>query len=122
MTPEVSIVLPSYNRLRYLRDAVDSVRAQTFRDWELIIADDGSGAETATYLAGLARVPQVTILRLAHSGNPSVVRNTAIRAAHGAFVAFLDSDDVWLPSKLELQIALHRSRPARRWSYTAMDR
>jgi glycosyltransferase involved in cell wall biosynthesis len=122
MAPQVSIVLPSYNRERYLRQAVDSVLAQTFVDWELILADDGSAAETARYLEELDKVAQVKVLRLGHSGNPSVVRNAALRVARGSYVAFLDSDDVWLPTKLEIQIALHRSRAERRWSYVAMER
>jgi len=122
MAPQVSIVLPSYNRVQYLRHAVDSVLAQTFQDWELLVADDGSGAETASYLTELDTLPQIKVLRLAHSGNPSVVRNAALRAARGAYVAFLDSDDLWLPTKLEMQIAMHRSCAARRWSYVAMER
>ena len=122
MAAEVSIVLPSYQRVRYLHQAVDSVRAQTFRDWELIVADDGSDAETAAYLAELDGLAQITVLRLEHSGNPSAVRNAALRAARGRYVAFLDSDDVWLPRKLELQVAVHRAAAACRWSYVAMQR
>ncbi|HUA87967.1 MAG TPA: glycosyltransferase [Steroidobacteraceae bacterium] len=118
----VSIVLPCFNRLQYLRDAVESVRAQTFRDWDLILADDGSEAPTLAYLAELARLPQVTILRLPHSGKPSTARNAALRAARGAHVAFLDSDDLWLPEKLEAQVALQRAQPVCRWSYVAMER
>ena len=119
---QVSIVVPTYNRTAYLRDAVDSVLAQTYQDWELILADDGSGVEMTSYLAGLSQTPRVKVLRLPHSGNPSVVRNAGIRAASGVFVAFLDSDDVWLPTKLERQITLHQSHPERRWSYVAMER
>jgi hypothetical protein len=119
---QVSIVVPTYNRIAYLRDAVDSVLTQTYQDWELILADDGSGAEMTSYLEGLSQIPRVKVLRLPHSGNPSVVRNAGIRAASGAFVAFLDSDDVWLPTKLERQIILHQSHPERRWSYVAMER
>jgi glycosyltransferase involved in cell wall biosynthesis len=119
---QVSIVVPTYNRVAYLRDAVDSVLAQTYQYWELILADDGSGAEMTSYLASLSQTPRIKVLRLPHSGNPSVVRNAGIRAASGTFVAFLDSDDVWLPTKLERQIILHRSQPERRWSYVAMER
>lgn len=122
MAPQVSIIVPAYNRVEYLRAAVDSVLAQTFHDWELIVADDGSGAAMISYLAELERMTQVKVLRLAHCGNPSVVRNAAFRAASGAYVAFLDSDDVWLPTKLERQLYLHQSCPERRWSYVAMER
>ena len=122
MAPQVSIILPCYNRVQYLRYAVDSVLTQTFQDWELIVADDGSGAETATYLTELEKLPQVKVLRLQHSGNPSIARNSALRAARGTYVAFLDSDDLWLPTKLELQMDLHRSCAARRWSYVALER
>jgi glycosyltransferase involved in cell wall biosynthesis len=122
MSATVSVVVPCYNRVQYLRQAVDSVRAQTCGDWELIVADDGSDAETLAYLAGLRGVPGVTVLLLQHSGSPSVVRNQALSRATGTYVAFLDSDDVWLPQKLQRQLAMHRSYPARRWSYVAMER
>jgi glycosyltransferase involved in cell wall biosynthesis len=117
--PEVSVVLPTFNRLKYLRSAVDSVFAQTFADWELIVADDGSEGETAAYVAALANQPKVKVLRLAHTGNPGAVRNAACRAARGEYIAFLDSDDVWLPEKLDLQVASLRSHPKRGWSHTA---
>jgi glycosyltransferase involved in cell wall biosynthesis len=117
--PLVSIILPTFNRLRYLRQAVDSVFAQTFTDWELIVADDGSEEETAAYVAALANSPPVTVLRLAHTGNPGAVRNAASRVARGEYIAFLDSDDVWLPAKLALQIASLRAHPERGWSHTA---
>ncbi|HEY4210169.1 MAG TPA: glycosyltransferase family A protein [Steroidobacteraceae bacterium] len=121
-SPAVSVILPTYNRLQYLRPAVDSVLAQTFPDWELIIADDGSDAQTLDYLRSVAFHPQVRLLTLPHTGNPSVVRNAALREAHGEYVAFLDSDDLWLPRKLEVQIGTHRAFPKRRWSYTALLR
>jgi glycosyltransferase involved in cell wall biosynthesis len=122
MAPTVSIVLPTYNRLQFLRAAVDSVFQQTFSDWELIIADDGSNAETLAFLAHIERHERVRLLRLAHSGNPSAVRNSGIGAARGRHVAFLDSDDVWLPDKLQLQVAAHAACDRRRWSYTALAR
>ena len=118
-SPEVSVVLPTFNRLKYLRVAVDSVFTQTFTDWELIVADDGSEGETAAYVAALANRPKVKVLRLAHTGNPGAVRNAACRAARGEYIAFLDSDDVWLPEKLALQVASLRAHPQRGWSHTA---
>jgi len=117
-SPEVSIVLPTYNRLRFLRPAVASVLAQTFSGWELIVADDGSSGETAAYLAALAD-PRVRVLALRHTGNPGAVRNAALRVARGEYIAFLDSDDLWLPQKLALQVASLRTQPHRSWSHTA---
>jgi glycosyltransferase involved in cell wall biosynthesis len=118
----VSIILPTFNRLTFLRISIDSVFAQTFKDWELIIADDGSDPETLEYLATLEDLPRVTLIRMAHTGNPSAVRNAALREARGSYIGFLDSDDVWMPSKLETQLAAHFSFPDRRWSYTALAR
>jgi GT2 family glycosyltransferase len=115
--PAVSIIMPTFNRLQFLRPAVDSVFAQTFTDWELIVADDGSGSETRAYLRGLDD-PRVRVRWLPHTGKPSVVSNIALREARGEFVAFLDSDDLWLPKKLEAQLESLRKHPERRWSYT----
>lgn len=120
MGPEVSIIMPTFNRLDWLRAAVDSVRAQTHRDWELILIDDGSEAPTREYLGDLSDSGdgRLRVLLGEHRGNPPAVRNVALRAARGEFVAFLDSDDLWLPRKLELQLAALREHPAREWSYT----
>ncbi|HEX2790790.1 MAG TPA: glycosyltransferase family A protein [Steroidobacteraceae bacterium] len=117
MPPAVSIIVPTYNRLQYLRPAITSVFAQGFQHWELIIADDGSDADTRAYLQSIDD-PRVSVIWLAHTGRPSVVSNAALRAARGEYVAFLDSDDLWLPEKLEIQLASLRSHPQRGWSYT----
>jgi glycosyltransferase involved in cell wall biosynthesis len=117
--PTVSVVLPTFNRPKFLRPAVDSVFAQTFTDWELIVADDGSEGETAAYLATLANPPRVNVLRLPHTGNPGAVRNAAWQTARGEYIAFLDSDDVWIPEKLALQVASLRSHPEYGWGHTA---
>jgi glycosyltransferase involved in cell wall biosynthesis len=117
-TPLVSVILPTFNRLQYLRPAVASVLAQTLGDWELIIADDGSDEHTRAYLGALQSEPRVRIIWLPHCGNPAAVRNRALRQARGEYLAFLDSDDEWLPTKLERQLAALRGCPQRRWSYT----
>ena len=117
-TPSVSVILPTFNRLKYLRSAVGSVFAQTLVDWELVIADDGSDEETRAYLSALQSEPRVTVIWLPHSGNPAAVRNCALRQARGEYLAFLDSDDEWLPTKLERQIGALRIATGRRWSYT----
>ena len=120
--PSVSIVLPTFDRLEYLRPALDSVFAQTWSNWDLVIADDGSGDELRSYLRGLEDRPRVKVVLLPHRGIPAAVRNAALREATGTHVAFLDSDDLWAPRKLELQMALLAARPECRWSYTAFRR
>lgn len=118
MTPAVSIVLPTFNRLELLRSSVDSVMNQTFRDWELIIADDGSNEPTKRFLESLESPGRVRVLWLEHSGRPAVARNAALRAARGEYIAFQDSDDLWLPTKLETQVDSLRRSPERAWSHT----
>lgn len=118
MSPAVSIVMPTFNRLEFLPAAVDCVRAQTFPDWELIIADDGSDGPTLEYLGALREGERIRVLQLPHSGRPAVARNAALRQARGRHVAFLDSDDLWLPEKLARQMASLQLHPARRWSCT----
>jgi glycosyltransferase involved in cell wall biosynthesis len=110
--------MPTFDRLQFLPPTIASVFAQTLADWELIIADDGSGEETRAYLRSLAD-PRVRVLWLTHSGRPSVMLNAALRIARGEYVAFLDSDDLWLPEKLERQIASLKSHQERRWGCTA---
>jgi len=94
--PAVTVVIPTYNRAAYLREALDSVVAQCFRDWEVIVVDDGS-TEPITVADHPAR-PRV--IRQTRQG-PAAARNRGLRAASADVVAFLDSDDVWLPAKLE---------------------
>jgi glycosyltransferase involved in cell wall biosynthesis len=119
--PTVSVILPTFNRLRFLRPALESVYAQTFTDWEVVIADDGSDPETRQYLRSQAIDPRVRVVWLPHSGNPAAVRNAALREARGEYVAFLDSDDVWLSAKLELQVSALRDSPETQWSYTQFN-
>lgn len=118
--PLVSVIMPTFNRLAWLGPAIQSVFAQTLEDWELIIADDGSDEPTRKYLGSLAAATgdRVRVLFLAHGGNPPVARNIALHEARGDYVAFLDSDDLWLPHKLQLQIASLGEHPTREWSYT----
>jgi glycosyltransferase involved in cell wall biosynthesis len=116
--PLVSVILPTFNRLSYLKPALLSVFGQSLTDWELIIADDGSDAPTRAYLRSVESPPRVRVIWLPHTGNYSAVRNAALREARGEYVAFLDSDDLWRPDKLELQIEALRANAARRWNYT----
>jgi glycosyltransferase involved in cell wall biosynthesis len=120
--PTVSVILPSFDRLQFLRPTIESVFAQTFSDWELIIADDGSSEPTRAYLRALASDARVTLAPLPHTGKPAAVRNVGVHMARGRYLAFIDSDDLWRPTKLEQQIAALRERPHCRWSYTAYRR
>ncbi|HUK20962.1 MAG TPA: glycosyltransferase [Gemmatimonadales bacterium] len=116
-SPLVSIITPTFNRERYLRDAVRSVLLQTFDNWELLILDDGSTDGTAAFLDTLT---DRRIRRFAepHCGNAAQARNKAIAKASGSLVAFLDSDDLWEPEKLEYQLAEFNARPECRWGFT----
>jgi glycosyltransferase involved in cell wall biosynthesis len=114
----VSIILPTFNRIKYLPATIESIRRQSFTDWELLIADDGSGPELRAYLQQLEEPPRIKVLWLAHSGNVSAVRNAATREARGEYVAFIDSDDVWSPEKLEVQMRSLQRHGSRDWGYT----
>jgi glycosyltransferase involved in cell wall biosynthesis len=105
--PQVSVVIPTYNRAWCLREALDSVLAQSFRDFELIVVDDGSSDETPQLLAGYGQ--SLRLLRQRNRG-VSAARNAGIAAGRGALIAFLDSDDLWLPGKLERQVAFFDSQ------------
>jgi glycosyltransferase involved in cell wall biosynthesis len=119
--PEVTVILPVRNRARHLRSAIDSVFAQTFAGWELVIADDGSDdPETLALLAGLTD-PRVRVLHLEGTGSPAAARNAAMAEARGQILAFLDSDDLWPPGKLAVQLAALRARPDCGWSYGYCD-
>jgi len=98
----VSVIIPTYNRARKVVRAISSVLKQTYKDVEIIVIDDGSSDETENILKELDR----QIVTIVHKENlgVSAARNTGIRAAKGEFIAFLDSDDYWLPKKLEVQI------------------
>lgn len=99
--PQVSIIIPTYNRARYVTKAIDSVLAQTYKDYEIIVVDDGSKDDTREALK-----PYIDKIRYIYQENAGVsaARNTGIRAAKGEWVAFLDSDDEWLPEKLAVQM------------------
>ena len=101
--PCVSVVMPAYNRAGSIRKAVESVLRQTFTDFELLVVDDGSIDGTMDQLADI-KDPRLHRLANPHNMGPSAARNTGIRAARGTWVAFQDSDDEWLPLRLEKQM------------------
>lgn len=105
----VSVIIPTYNRFLQLCCAVESVLKQTYEDVEIIVVDDGSTDQTPS--AFPQRFPSVQYIRIEHSGLPSVARNTGVRLAKGAYVAFLDSDDRWVFEKLAQQVAVLDTHP-----------
>jgi glycosyltransferase involved in cell wall biosynthesis len=110
VAPLVSVIIPAYNRAGSLRPAIESVTSQDFSDWELIVVDDGSVDDTGIVAESLAD-SRVRVIRHPTNRGASAARNTGIRAARGRYIAFLDSDDEWLPGKLTAQIAALEKGP-----------
>ena len=100
--PRVSVIMPVYNVQSYIAEAIESVLAQTFTDWELLIIDDG-GTDRSIDIAAEYCDPRIRILSQRNRGLAGA-RNSGIAAARGAYVALLDSDDRWLPEKLALHV------------------
>ena len=105
---KVSIIIPTYNRGWTIKEAVDSVLAQDFIDFELIVVDDGSTDNTSEILHSYRE--DITVLRQNNKG-VSAARNRGLSEASGRFIAFLDSDDLWLPQKLSRQVDFFNSNP-----------
>lgn len=104
MFPEVSIIMPAFNCCRTIQASIDSVLSQTHKKWELIIINDGSSDATGSVVKKYASLDErIQVINLRKNLGAGPARNIAIVAAAGRFVAFLDSDDVWCPEKLQLQ-------------------
>ena len=102
--PRVSVVIPTYNRARELRRCLDSLVAQSYRDFEVLICDDGSTDETATVATAFETRLELTYYWAENFGGPARPRNIGLNRARGIYVAFLDSDDWWAPRKLEMSV------------------
>ena len=100
----VSIIMPSYNTENYISQAIDSVRAQTYKNWELLIVDDCSVDSTDEVVKPFLRDERIKYFKNEKNCGAAVCRNRALREAKGRWIAFLDSDDLWVPEKLEKQI------------------
>ena len=108
--PKVSIIIPTYNRADLLPRTIGSVLNQTFRNFELIVVDDGSTDNTREVVKKFEEKDlRVKYIWQENSGGPAKPKNTGIKVAKGKFIAFLDDDDEWLPEKLEKQIKLFRN-------------
>lgn len=120
-SPLVSVIMPAYETSKFVTEAIESVRAQTMGNFELLLVDDCSSDDTVQVARRAAQQdPRIIIIELDENGGAAKARNIAIDRARGRFIAFLDSDDLWYPEKLERQIAfMHESDAA--FSYTQYD-
>lgn len=102
---KVSIITPSYNAEKHLIHTIESVLAQSYESWEMLIVDDCSPDNANELIKSyVAKDSRIQLIKLEKNGGAAVARNTAIEAATGRFIAFLDSDDLWMPNKLEKQV------------------
>ncbi len=106
----ISVIIPTYNRAKYLPRALESVLTQTHKDLELIIVDDASSDSTTEYLKSITD-PRFSVIKHNNNLGVSAARNTGIKAAKNKWIAFLDSDDEWLTYKLQKQIELINAHP-----------
>ncbi len=105
-SPLVSIITPSFNSEKYISATIHSVQNQTYPNWEMVIVDDCSADNTALIVDKLIlNDPRIKFYKLAKNAGPGVAREQALQMAEGRFIAFLDSDDLWKPEKLEKQVA-----------------
>lgn len=110
MDADVSVILPTFNRTRSLTAAITSVLTQSYRNLELIVVDDGSSEDVEGLVRGIDD-SRLKYIRRPRNGGAAAARNTGLSAAQGQFIAFQDSDDIWLPGKLMRQIALFSELP-----------
>lgn len=114
----VSIVMPSFNTAEYIADSIRSVQAQTYSNWELLIVDDCSTDKTDTIVKSFLTDSRIRYLKNEKNSGAAISRNRALREARGEWVAFLDSDDLWVAEKLEKQIAFMKEN---RYNFTFTD-
>lgn len=107
--PQISIIIPTYNRKSHLGRALESVWGQTESSYEVIVIDDGSTDGTTEWLH--SSHPQVRVIQLSDNQGAAAARNVGIRQAKGQWIAFLDSDDQWLPDYLEAQTQALKQHP-----------
>lgn len=113
----VSIIMPSYNTAKFISETIESVLAQTYTNWELIIVDDCSTDNTDEVVKSFLSDNRIKYIKNEKNSGAAVSRNRALREAKGKWIAFLDSDDLWLPAKLEKQIAFMKENDYH-FSYT----
>ncbi|MEX0418075.1 glycosyltransferase family 2 protein [Bacillus sp. C30] len=103
--PCISIITPSYNSLRFIGETIRSVQSQSYKNWEMLIVDDASTDHSAVKIKEMIEGDsRIRLLSLEENMGAAKARNIAIKEARGRYIAFLDSDDIWLPNKLETQL------------------
>ncbi|MBQ3054381.1 MAG: glycosyltransferase family 2 protein [Clostridia bacterium] len=105
MSELVSIIMPSYNTAKFIGETIKSVINQTYTNWELIISDDCSDDNTDSRVEEFLTDSRIKYIKNKQNGGAALARNNALKEAKGRWIAFLDSDDLWMPEKLEKQIA-----------------
>jgi glycosyltransferase involved in cell wall biosynthesis len=115
LSPLITVVIPTYNRMPFIIEAINSVITQTYTNWELFIIDDGSVDRTAETIKALTD-PRIHLITQTHKGNISWLRNTGAEKGSGEWIAFLDSDDIWMPQKLQIQYNT-LIKTGKRWCY-----
>ncbi len=104
-SPLVSVIIPSFNSDKYIKDTINSVLNQSYRNFEIIVVDDGSTDNTVAIVKDMSLLEsRIKYYTIQHSGRPSVPRNYGIERASGSMIAFLDSDDQWTKEKLSCQV------------------
>lgn len=117
--PKVSIITPCYNSAKYIAATIDSIKAQTFEDWELLITDDCSTDDTVAIVESYAKDDErIKLFRLENNAGGGAARNNSIERATGRYIAFCDSDDRWYPEKLAKQLAFMEEKDCA-FSYTS---
>lgn len=116
-SPKVSIIIPTYNRAAFIIETIESIRDQTWQNWELIIVDDGSEDNTEELIAQLDD-ERIHFYKTGRTGIGGKIKNIGLEKASGELIAFIDSDDLWAPTKLEKQVAALQKYPEAGFSLT----
>jgi len=105
MSPSVDVILPNYNKAKFLDEAIKSVITQTYRNWNLYIVDDFSSDGSVEIINNYSNLNNVKIIKLNKNKGPAFCRNYAMRMSKSKYISFIDSDDIWTSNKLETQIS-----------------
>ncbi|MET0466194.1 MAG: glycosyltransferase family A protein, partial [Chitinophagaceae bacterium] len=108
--PLVSVIMPAYNAEKHIAESIQCVIDQDYPDWELLVVDDGSSDKTATIIQHFADKDSRIKYIYQQNGRQGKARNNGLRHARGEYIAFLDADDLWIPDKLSIQVAIMQSR------------